>query len=63
MIPSDRKWFTRLAVAAAIVDTIESLNPQFPATDPRVKAELAKVKTALEAEVAAEKAKRRTRRS
>ena len=56
VIPSDRKWFTRLAVAAAIVDTIESLNPQFPATDPKVKA-------ALEAEVAAEKAKRRTRRS
>lgn len=63
VIPSDRKWFTRLAVAAAIVDTIKSLNPQFPATDPKVKAELAKVKTALEAEVAAEKAKRRTRRS
>jgi len=63
VIPSDRKWFTRLAVAAAIVDTIKSLNPQFPATDPKVKAKLAKVKTALEAEVAAEKAKRRTRRS
>ena len=38
VIPSDRKWFTRLAVAAAIVDTIESINPQFPATDPKVKA-------------------------
>ena len=63
VIPSDRKWFTRLAVAAAIVDTIESLNPQFPSTDPKVKAELAKVKAALEAEMTAAKAKPNKRKS
>ena len=56
VIPADRKWFTRLAVAAAIVDTIERLDPQFPTADPKLKADLIKVKDALEAEVKAEKA-------
>ncbi len=57
VIPADRKWFTRLAVAAAIVDTIESLDPRYPEADPKVKAELKKVKAALEAEVQAGQAK------
>ena len=59
VIPADKKWFTRLAVSAAIIDAIESLDPQFPAADPKVKAELKKVKAALEAEVTAAKAKAR----
>ncbi|MFA5911180.1 MAG: polyphosphate kinase 2 family protein [Vicinamibacterales bacterium] len=58
VIPSDRKWFTRLAVAAVIVDTIETLNPEFPVPDAKARAELKKVKTALEAEVMAARAKR-----
>ena len=58
VIPADRKWFTRLAVAATIVDTIETLDPRFPSADPKVKAELNKVKAALEAEVKVVKAKR-----
>jgi len=56
VIPADRKWFTRLAVAATIVDTIETLDPRFPSTDPKVRAELNKVKAALEAEMKAHKA-------
>jgi len=62
VIPADRKWFTRLAVAATIVDTIESLDPRFPSADPKVKAELNKVKAALEAEVKAVKAKAKVRK-
>jgi PPK2 family polyphosphate:nucleotide phosphotransferase len=62
VIPADRKWFTRLAVAATIVDTIESLDPRFPSADPKVKAELNKVKAALEAEVKAAKAKVKVRK-
>jgi PPK2 family polyphosphate:nucleotide phosphotransferase len=62
VIPADRKWFTRLAVAATIVDTIESLDPRFPSADPKVKAELSKVKAALEAEVKAVKAKVKVRK-
>ena len=62
VIPADRKWFTRLAVAAAIVDTIESLEPRYPVVDAKVKAELKKVKAALEAEVKAVKAQTRGRK-
>jgi len=50
VIPADRKWFTRLAVAAAIIDTIESLNPSFPTVDPAVREEYRKAKAALAAE-------------
>jgi PPK2 family polyphosphate:nucleotide phosphotransferase len=57
VIPADRKWFTRLAVVAAMIDTIESLDPRFPAIDPKTRAELKKVRAALEAEVKASKAK------
>jgi PPK2 family polyphosphate:nucleotide phosphotransferase len=28
--PADNKWFTRLVVAAAIVEKLEAINPQFP---------------------------------
>ena len=62
VIPADRKWFTRLAVAAAIVDAIESLDPRFPANDPKMKAELAKVKASLEAEVKAVGTKKKGRK-
>ncbi len=62
VIPADRKWFTRLAVAAAIVDTIESLEPRYPEADPKVKAELKKVKAALEAEGQAGQAKAKGRK-
>ena len=30
VVPADNKWFTRLVVAAAIVDTLESLNLAYP---------------------------------
>ena len=30
VVPADQKWFTRIVVAAAIVDRIEAINPQFP---------------------------------
>lgn len=61
VIPADRKWFTRLAVAAAIVDTIEALDPRFPSADPKVKTELAKIRAALAAEVKAVEAKAQAR--
>ena len=62
VIPADRKWFTRLAVAAVIVDTIESIDPQYPKADPKVKAELQKVRATLAAEVKAVKAKAAARK-
>jgi len=33
VIPADHKWFTRLAVAAAIVDTLAQLELHYPAVD------------------------------
>jgi hypothetical protein len=29
-VPADHKWFTRLVIAAAIVERLEAINPQFP---------------------------------
>jgi hypothetical protein len=29
-VPADHKWFARLLIAAAAVDVLEKLNPQFP---------------------------------
>jgi PPK2 family polyphosphate:nucleotide phosphotransferase len=30
VVPADHKWFTRLAVAAAIIERIAAINPKFP---------------------------------
>ena len=48
IIPADHKWFTRLAVAEAIVDTLESLRLSFPEVDRAKKKELAKIRKDLE---------------
>jgi PPK2 family polyphosphate:nucleotide phosphotransferase len=40
VIPADNKWFTRLAVAAAIIDTLEDLALSFPVVDPQKRKEL-----------------------
>jgi PPK2 family polyphosphate:nucleotide phosphotransferase len=40
VIPADNKWFTRLAVAAAVVDTLEDLDLSYPKVDPQKKREL-----------------------
>jgi PPK2 family polyphosphate:nucleotide phosphotransferase len=47
VIPADNKWFTRLAVAAAAIDALHSLDLQFPEVDKEKKKELAKVREAL----------------
>lgn len=50
VVPADRKWFTRLVVSAAIIDAIESIDPNFPEVDAKVRAEFRTLKAALEAE-------------
>lgn len=35
IVPADNKWFTRLVVAAAIVDALEDLNLSYPKVDPQ----------------------------
>ena len=47
VIPADNKWFTHLAVAAAIVDTLEDLNLSYPKVDPQKRKELAAARKML----------------
>lgn len=50
VVPADNKWFTRAAVAAAVIDGLLSLDMDYPQVGPRKKAELAAARTALESE-------------
>lgn len=47
VVPADNKWFTRLVVAAAIVDTIEQLDITYPKVDESRKKDLAGVRASL----------------
>jgi len=48
--PADNKWFTRLVVAAAIVEAVERLDLHYPKVDPEARKELAAARAELEAE-------------
>jgi PPK2 family polyphosphate:nucleotide phosphotransferase len=50
VVPADKKWFTRLVVAAAIVDALARLNLRYPEVDDAKKRELAAARKALESE-------------
>lgn len=50
VVPADNKWFTRLVVAAAIVDGLENLKLNFPQPDESKMKELLAAKVALEKE-------------
>lgn len=47
VIPADNKWFTRIVVAAAVIDTLASLDLQFPVVDDAKRKELAAVRESL----------------
>jgi polyphosphate kinase 2 (PPK2 family) len=47
VVPADRKWFTRIVVAAGIIDALASLNLRYPAVTPAMKRELAQARKAL----------------
>ncbi len=50
VVPADNKWYTRLIVAAAIIDALDGLNLRFPDADKEVKKELQKISASLLAE-------------
>jgi PPK2 family polyphosphate:nucleotide phosphotransferase len=50
VVPADNKWFTRLVVADAIADGLESLKLEFPKVEGRALADLRKARRALMAE-------------
>jgi PPK2 family polyphosphate:nucleotide phosphotransferase len=50
VVPADNKWYTRLIVAAAVVDAIAQLNLHYPVVGPEKRKELAEARRSLEAE-------------
>jgi PPK2 family polyphosphate:nucleotide phosphotransferase len=50
VVPADNKWFTRLVVAAAVVDGLHSLDLKYPEVDEAQRKELAAARRALNAE-------------
>jgi len=50
VVPADNKWFTRLVVAAAVVDAIAELDLHFPVVGPEKHAALAAARAQLIAE-------------
>ena len=47
VVPADNKWFTRIVVAAAIIDTLSSLDLHFPKVNAAKRNELAAMREAL----------------
>jgi len=47
VVPADNKWFTRLVVAAAIVEAVEELDLTYPRVDAEKKKELATMRAEL----------------
>ncbi len=50
VVPADHKWFTRLVVAAAVVDALKKLDCSFPKLDRGKRKELAEARALLEKE-------------
>jgi PPK2 family polyphosphate:nucleotide phosphotransferase len=50
VVPADRKWYTRLVVAAAIHDALDRLHLAYPKVDEAKRKELGAARAALEAE-------------
>ncbi|MFO1082019.1 MAG: polyphosphate kinase 2 family protein [Reyranellaceae bacterium] len=50
VVPADNKWFSRLVVAAALIETLGSLDLAFPTVSDAQKAELAAAREALKSE-------------
>ena len=46
--PADNKWYTRLVVAAAIVDTLKGLKLAYPVVEPDKRKQLQAAKVQLE---------------
>ena len=48
VIPADTKWFTRYLVSELLADTLEAMDPQWPALDPGEAAKVPQMKEDLE---------------
>jgi PPK2 family polyphosphate:nucleotide phosphotransferase len=63
VVPADNKWFARLVVARAIIETLEGLGLALPEVDTAARAEMKKVRAALIAEGGDEPTKAAIRRA
>ena len=52
VVPADNKWFTRVVVASAIIEALESLGLEYPQVSAAKKAELAEARKLLDSEKA-----------
>jgi PPK2 family polyphosphate:nucleotide phosphotransferase len=50
VVPADHKWFTRLVVAAAVIEALDEMNLEYPRVDAAKKRELAEARRLLHAE-------------
>jgi hypothetical protein len=50
VVPADRKWFARLVVARAIIESLENLDLEFPTVDAAALKEMKKLRGVLAAE-------------
>jgi hypothetical protein len=47
VVPADNKWFTRVIVAAAVIDTLAAMKLQYPKVSEAKREELAAVRKEL----------------
>jgi PPK2 family polyphosphate:nucleotide phosphotransferase len=52
VVPADNKWFTRLAVAAALIQKMRSLDPRYPEPTPELQRQIKAARVALAQEKA-----------
>jgi len=57
VVPADNKWFTRLVVAAAVIDTLQGMDLAYPEIDAEKRQELQAVRELLDKENGASKKK------
>ena len=50
VVPADNKWFTRLLIAAAIVEAVETVDLAYPTVDAGKKKELKTIRAPLSRE-------------
>ena len=50
VVPADNKWYSRLVVAAALIDALGSLDLRFPRVDEAQKAKLTAAREILQKE-------------
>lgn len=58
VVPADNKWYARIVVMAALVETLAKMNPEFPGVDKETLRELNRAEKELEAEVPGGKKKK-----